>query len=296
MHAARPVLVDTDEGWNKNIQFRCSHKTDTWGTKDWGPHQTVQKYRAQEAGKKVPRETVLQHSRKLQVKVSRAGRFFLVITRIVAKDEEPAAVADDKPHHHLTVALDPGVRTFQTAYDADGRVMHFGENSGRRLRGMHRHADHLRCQWTAARKGPAQPHKVARALHERWRKYQDKITRRVRALHEQTAIWLLQHYRVILVSNMQTSKMARRGSRLHPTTRREMLQLAHYRFRQRLVSMARRKPWCRVLEVGEEYTTQTCGKCGKLHKKIGVTRPFAAPNATATSRATAMSTGRGTSC
>ena len=93
VHAARPVLVDTDEGWNKNIQFRCSHKTDTWGTKDWGPHQTVQKYRAQEAGKKVPRETVLQHSRKLQLKVSRVGRFFLVITRMVAKDKEPVDVA-----------------------------------------------------------------------------------------------------------------------------------------------------------------------------------------------------------
>jgi hypothetical protein len=49
MHATgfRPVLVDTDEDWNKNI-LRCSHKTEKWGTEDWGPHQTVQKYRAQE--------------------------------------------------------------------------------------------------------------------------------------------------------------------------------------------------------------------------------------------------------
>ena len=169
------------------------------------------------------------------------------------------------------------MRTFQTAYDADGRVMHFGENSGRRLRGMHRHADHLRRQWTAARKDPKKEHKVARALHEKWRKYLDKITRRVRALHEQTATWLLQHYRVILVSNMETSKMVRRERRLHPTTRREMLQLAHYRFRQLLVSMARRKPWCRVIEVGEDYTTQTCGKCGKLHKEIGSDKTFCCP-------------------
>jgi hypothetical protein len=35
-------------------------------------------------------------------------------------------------------------------------------------------------------------------------------------VHEQTATWLLQHYRVILVSNMQTSKMVRRERRLHP--------------------------------------------------------------------------------
>jgi len=41
--------------------------------------------------------------------------------------------------------------------------------------------------------------------------------------------------------------------------------------------MARRKPWCRVLEVGEDYTTQTCGKCGKLHKEIGSDKTFCCP-------------------
>jgi putative transposase len=38
-----------------------------------------------------------------------------------------------------------------------------------------------------------------------------------------------------------------------------------------------RKPWCRVIEVGEDYTTQTCGKCGKLHKEIGRGETFCCP-------------------
>ena len=152
---------------------------------------------------------------------------------------------------------------------------------------MFRHVNRLRCTWTAAKKRVTEQkdttaeravggsgerrakRKVTRSQHRKWRRYLRKVTRRVRALHEQTAAWLLSNNRVLLVSNMNTGQMVGRKNKLRPIVRRGMLQLAHYRFRQVLLSMARRTPHCRMIEVGEAYTTQTCGKCGWLHKTVG---------------------------
>jgi transposase len=158
-------------------------------------------------------------------------------------------------------------------------------------------ADKLRRQWTNAQRNYAthkdapadravggsaerkQKRKVARSLYRKWRRYLRKVTRRVRALHEQTAAWLLKNYRVVLVPNMNTGQMVRRqrGRWLHPTVRRGML-LAHYRFRHVLLSMARRSPHCRVTEVREDFTSKTCGMCGVLDEDLGSRKTFRCPH------------------
>lgn len=157
---------------------------------------------------------------------------------------------------------------------------------------MFRHVNRLRRTWTAAKQNaathkdtPAEravggsgerkaKRKVARSRYRKWRRYLRKVTRRVRALHEHTAAWLLSNFTVVLVSNTNTGQMVGRKNKLHPTVRRGMLQLAHYRFRQVLLSMARRRPHCRVIEVDEAYTTHTCGKCGWLHKTVGSRKTY----------------------
>ncbi len=55
---------------------------------------------------------------------------------------------------------------------------------------------------------------------------------------------------------------------------RRMLDWAHGRFRQRLLDKAREYPWCRVIICTEEYTSKTCGYCGRVRGKLGGTKVF----------------------
>jgi putative transposase len=215
----------------------------------------------------------MEHPRSLRLLENNRGHFFFIITRMVSGAATPEAVTTNAGNRHLTVALDPGVRTFQTAYDADGRAIHFGEGAGHKLERMFAHADRLQGKWKAAEHGS----KAAKVLYHKWRRCMSKVTRRVRSMHQRTAAWLLSNYRVVLVSNMNTSAMVRTGGILRPATRRGMLQLSHYRFRQVLLSMARRYKDCRVIEVSEHYTSMSCGACGMKNRGLYGSKTFVCP-------------------
>jgi hypothetical protein len=76
-----------------------------------------------------------------------------------------------------------------------------------------------RGRWAAAASaGPGAVGKAAKSCHRKWRRYLRKITRRVRALHEQAAAWLLDNYKeVLLVSNMNTRQMVVSQVQLSPS-------------------------------------------------------------------------------
>ena len=56
-----------------------------------------------------------------------------------------------------------------------------------------------------------------------------------------------------------------------------MNDLKFYLFNQRLLYKSQTKAKTVVL-VNESYTTQTCSKCGFLHKKIGSNKEFICPS------------------
>jgi len=262
-HAGVPNTVDLT--WNEHIKFvrRGSEgprglRAALWGTENFGVATNGQS---------------MEHPRSLRLLENNRGHFFFIITRMVSGAATPEAVTTNAGNRHLTVALDPGVRTFQTAYDADGRAIHFGEGAGHKLVRMFAHADRLQGKWKAAEHGS----KAAKVLYHKWRRCMSKVTRRVRSMHQRTAAWLLSNYRVVLVSNMNTSAMVRTGGILRPATRRGMLQLSHYRFRQVLLSMARRYKDCRVIEVSEHYTSMSCGACGMKNRGLFGSKTFVCP-------------------
>ena len=59
-------------------------------------------------------------------------------------------------------------------------------------------------------------------------------------------------------------------------TVRQMLALSHYKFKQRLKTIAASKN-CTVHIVTEEYTSKGCGRCGKIHEKLGGQKWFTCP-------------------
>nr|UMO78250.1 HTH OrfB IS605 superfamily domain containing protein [Pandoravirus belohorizontensis] len=61
------------------------------------------------------------------------------------------------------------------------------------------------------------------------------------------------------------TKPRRRGHRrIGRKTARSMYAWAHYRFRERLIHKASQYDWCSVVTVREDYTSKTCGACGRL--------------------------------
>ena len=83
-----------------------------------------------------------------------------------------------------------------------------------------------------------------------------RIENLVQELHRQTARFLVDNFDVILLPGFETSEMVERGRRrIRSKTVRNLLSLAHYRFKLFIRHKAT-EVGAIVLDVNEAYTTQ----------------------------------------
>ena len=175
--------------------------------------------------------------------------------------------------HHATVALDPGVRTFQTCYDADGAVIEWGVNDMKRLFELCHTADRLQGRIKQVRGTRRKRRRKA------WLRLLERIRNMVNESHKKLATHLCENYRVVLIPKFETQRMVRRRDRkLNSKTARGMCTWAHFRFRERLKAKAELYPWCKVIECDEAYTSKTCGDCGRINTKLGAKKTFICPS------------------
>ena len=176
------------------------------------------------------------------------------------------------------VALDPGVRTFQTTYGDDGRVTEWGSGDMSRICRLARHADNLQ--------GKMKKEKLKGGKKKRHRRAFLRILQRIRNLvvemHRKLARWLCLHYKVVLIPTFESQGMCKgkeRGRKIGSKTVRQMLTWSHYQFRQRLKDQAE---ICgtKVVECDEMFTSKTCGSCGHLHTTLGASKVFECPKCT----------------
>lgn len=172
------------------------------------------------------------------------------------------------------MAIDPGVRTFITTYDQDGEVNEIGKGDRERLFRLAIHVDKLTSKRAKTRNKQSRwrMKKAIGRLYDRIRNLTDDV-------HKKTAKWLCDHHETILIPKFESSAMTKReGRRLHTKAVRSMLHWSHYRFRQFLTFKATEHPGVRVVIVGEEYTSKTCGKCGFIHTSLGANKLFRCPS------------------
>lgn len=152
-------------------------------------------------------------------------------------------------------AVDPGVRTFCTIYSPE-EVVKVQQNRGL-IEKLHKKLDQfqsLRDQKVIS--GPK--------YRRRMRRIYTKLTNYTTALHYKT-IEYLKEFKQILLPSFETQEMARKKT-LHSKTKRRMLGLQHYLFKQRLIHSLELDPHTAVEIVCESYTSQTCSTCGLLTK------------------------------
>ena len=199
--------------------------------------------------------------------MDKLGRVFLSFVKEVECKSDLQAPTKG---FHSTAALDPGVRTFQTMYDADGYGIEWGKGDMKHIFVLCREADQIQSRISKKRTTWS----LRRAYHRKLRKIKDKI----KDCHRKLALFLCENYRVVLIPKFQVSRMVKRRNRkLNAKTVRQICCWSHCAFREALKSKVTLFPWCTIVEVGEAYTSQTCEECGFLNKKLGSKKVFRCP-------------------
>lgn len=176
------------------------------------------------------------------------GRYFLSV---------PIDVTPIQPENQRlgVVAIDPGVRTFQTFYSPSLAGKLGGGDFGHIVR-LCFYLDELHSRISKAKCRQKQRMRQA-AFRIRVR-----IKNLIDEIHHKAAHWLCTMFDVILIPTFETSQMV---SKLHSKTARAMLTWAHYRFKQFLTQKAVELK-AQVIEVSEAYTSKTCSRCGTVQE------------------------------
>ena len=173
-------------------------------------------------------------------------------------------VGQDEIQVRSIVSLDPGVRSFVTAYSVN-HAASYGEGFYTdKVFPLLLQLDGLVGQRAKARCGEWKRH---------FQKRIDKLFIRVRNLvddlHRRVAYDLVQTFDVILLPSFETKEMSAKDDRkIRSKTVRSMLGLAHYRFRQKLEWMCR-KHGKRLVVCNEAYTSRTRSWDGFVNEHLG---------------------------
>jgi len=178
------------------------------------------------------------------------GRYYMCIIQKVKVESTNINSSDE------IVALDPGVRTFQT-YFSQKECGTIGDNVNLIIRKLNDKIDKLE-----SIKGKFRS-KTRYNIKKRCLLLRSKITNKVNDLHWKTASFLTRRYKVIFLPTFNTKQMCMKNP--NKKTNREMYNLAHYKFKERIKYKASLNN-CVVIDCCESYTSKTCTKCGKINE------------------------------
>lgn len=202
---------------------------------------------------------------------TRLGHYYLVIPQPLDMASDTQARVQDR-----VVALDPGVRTFHTAYDPSGYAMEFGKGDIGHIYRICAHMDALQSRIDS---DTSIRHPRRYRMRRAWRKMQWRVRNLVDECHKKIVRFLLANYSVILLPRFETQQMVVRNQRrITSKAARAMVTWSHYRFKQRLLFKRQEYPWCKIMVCDEAYTSKTCGKCGKLNHALGGSKVFKCPS------------------
>ncbi|KUF88864.1 Mitochondrial folate transporter/carrier [Phytophthora nicotianae] len=179
-----------------------------------------------------------------------------------------------------TIALDPGMKAFMTGVDLEGNALHIG-------RGNKEHLDKYRARIQNAQQEMSiiknfQGHRSGR----QWRAFARakrafhcataKLNNCVKEMHYQTSAYLTKHYDTIILPVFNSKDMVKKSSARNHTFNRLLLGLKHFQFRKLLQAKCELMGKSLVV-CSEMYSSQTCGRCSKLHLRLGSRDVFSCP-------------------
>ena len=186
------------------------------------------------------------------------GKYTLLVpeTRKVSQSKKPNKI----------IALDPGVRTFQTGL-SENECVEIGRNTSGMIRNRLKRIDEIE-------NNPNIPGRLKKKIRDRLNR---KIRWAVDDLHWKTCKYLTDRYETILIGDMSVKGIvSRETSKLQKMVKRIAYCSKFYKFRQRLehkCKMNGNKYRC----MDERFTSKICSKCGYLDEKLGGKKTFKCP-------------------
>lgn len=189
--------------------------------------------------------------------VYRHGRYYLTVPTEVQRrvGENQARI----------VALDPGVRTFQTIF-SENSFGGIGVDANLIIQTMCFRLDDLISRMSKANS------KRKKSMQKAADRLRRKITAKVDELHHKTARFLVDNFDIILLPTFETKQMSSKATRrIRSKSVRQMLGLAHYRFKLFLKHKAFEMGKV-VIDVNEAYTSKTVSWTGEVKPRLGGAR------------------------
>ena len=182
---------------------------------------------------------------------------------ITPRDKQRCIVVSKEP----LCGIDIGVRTFATVY-SHNKCYEIGTDLARkkidkylsRIDKIKSHLDQNLITETTANKARL--------------KYSDSMSNRITDLHNKIGSFLLSRYDIINIGKVSIKKMiSNLDSNLQDITKRRLVTLSHFRFRERLKLMA--KGLCgKINEIDEYMTSRTCCKCSNIKNDLGANKIY----------------------
>jgi putative transposase len=169
-----------------------------------------------------------------------------------------------------SVFLDPGTRKFQNFYSPDGICGHIGD------RFCKKEITPLINKYEEYQKIIGNKNKEInkKGLWKRCYELITKVKHKVSDMHNQTANFLSTTFESIFIPIFETRKMVEKDTRkITKKTVKELLNLSHYKFRNKLADMCKIRG-NKYKVITEEYTSKICTDCGKINKKLGGKEEF----------------------
>ena len=207
-------------------------------------------------------------------------RFSLLVPYKVSIPDSHVAKIEEfsKPNHgkvlhansNEVIALDPGIRCFMTGYDGMGLVHELGENASTVLNEEFNSIDKM----SASYRRLEEQGKPLKRLLVKINKKHERISQKIELLHIEVANWIARRYKIVFLPTFDTSFMKRKaGSVLPRITRRQMNQIAFFKFKQRLLHACTLTGTLLYITT-EEYTTKSCAMCGIVGEALGTAQNF----------------------
>jgi putative transposase len=186
----------------------------------------------------------IKHGCRLQIV---HNKWFLCVPITIPKKTDEL-----KTEKKQVCSLDPGVRTFQTVYSEDSvSQIKINKELIDKLQFKLDHFKSLRDRKIIKNK----------RFKRREKKIYFRLDNLINDLHFKTINYLTNTFQHIIIPKFESQELSKKIR--CKNVNRNLLQLRHFQFRQRLESKCRVRK-CTLDVCTEEYTSKTCGRCGNV--------------------------------
>ena len=214
-------------------------------------------------GLAITKQSILQKS---------GNKYYLFIPEAVPKEH-----IDETTRKQFGV-WDPGARKFVTG-GGDGILVKIGEGFDDKLTSLINRGeklDYIINNDSNVHESPKSKYKLRQKRINNKKKCEAKIHNNVNELHWKVANFMTNNFNNILMGNMSVSSIVSNTGTLNKTTKKVMLKMRFFEFKQKLQNRCKRRN-VGYVEVNERYTSKLCSVCGNLNSKLGGSEIFECP-------------------